>query len=1278
MRKCVRFVVFVSIMFAPALACVGSRGVVHVGQPQVHIRERLIPERQSRSEWLRKELRDNEKNETTFQGLRDLRSFEGVFASLRASIDPAKGDLAEIENENEELRREAEQWQLKKAVFEAKHDYEEATSPNLGGTTGTGDTPLPAPAPATQIAAPPAATAPFGSDRELIKASDAETTRAQVHPLERFRDKLAVRDAIESELRQSQFDDAHDVMGGTLYELTLDLALAPGDWSKEFAQVDLQMVQPEPDSRARELEPYYYLWLSKLGSEIQEDIEGMLAGLAPGAQSRCENIEWLRWYIATRIAPTVATIEEGFEPLTEAWRALESHPQFLWNTLQPPLVAMASVEIDTRRPRIFEATQNPAWLSQRTTPYGLDFSRRLDELRLLPGGANYATTHLDAVLADASQSRELVAICVAHAYQLALGGIVTLDVQDASVVTRPPPRELEDHAYLGFAEESKRPPFPGEAAFRGKKGGESASQTIVDGYQLLGVKEFVRRLLRAEQMTVQVYAIQPKELAQNVSDVSARESIVDMVLAVQAMLASKGVSAEGQFQYLEKVQERLHAVLRQPLVVGFSRGRTEDVSPAFGWVIGPKFAIRDGEAVFRHSPARYDVSAEVVVPAWVDRLRLKGSYHWIHSRGGSAAPADLWNGEEVTVSLPRPDELYAHLNRALLDERTLDRDGDFLALERRPVPRITKETQAKTILAGPKRTLLVLGEDVWRNPQVFLGHQQADRVEVLSSMKGVIAHFDELEYPGKPPADPKSDAGIGVRLTLVTSYGQDAMDGITILPAPAKVVVNDPSAVLTTRFLVAPETLTLEFVYPRPAAFHHVVARLVDGSSSAEFAPTRWEGDKLGFQCPPDKWPPGAGARVVNVELLRFDRDDQKVGARLTAEKTPLALFPNEKSRALAATGSGGEITIAFDKTGKIKNPESLRFTFDESLRAPMLWAYPELLVASPSSPALFVDKLPAELRVNILPPIGNRIVLEVAGEKLRSAVEPILGKAAAETRIVVHSSDGKKTEVPIFVEEAKAKLRFTQEDSSAKFTVIGNADLYFQGITKTGADEKPKDAFLHLSGTPSELELLLGDPDWSKKLYVFYPPAFTLENELVMERELADAIVFRLAVPPHQVVELMTHGPHAFEVWLGKNRAKKVPVDPAARLQPHQDTEAGFTLRTESLQRREKEAVEVIFEVPRDELSNLKASIEASAVDLTLSVGTFNFGFTAKAIPVKGPGGEAARLVFKIEPGDKLWTDGWKDFDQTKRNFNLRLGVGAEKLKCNKDVIELVKPASK
>ncbi len=129
-----------------------------------------------------------------------------------------------------------------------------------------------------------------------------------------------------------------------------------------------------------------------------------------------------------------------------------------------------------------------------------------------------------------------------------------------------------------------------------------------------------------------IYSVEPKELAQNISDVSEYENLKSYTLSLKAAMPQNGIGADAYMDYMKRIQKNIQAVKRQPLVVGFIDG-----SDTFGWVLGLKFEIGDdGDVEFNQVPTTYSVQASIVVPSWIQQVSLTPTYKSTKKNGKAA------------------------------------------------------------------------------------------------------------------------------------------------------------------------------------------------------------------------------------------------------------------------------------------------------------------------------------------------------------------------------------------------------------------------------------------------------------------------------------------------------------------------------------------------------------------------------------------------------------------------------------------------------------------
>jgi len=344
-----------------------------------------------------------------------------------------------------------------------------------------------------------------------------------------------------------------------------------------------------------------------------------------------------------------------------------------------------------------------------------------------------------------------------------------------------------------------------------------------------------------------VATVSPKEYAQNISDVMSSQHVRQITAALAAgdRLGSGGtVDIDGYRQEQTVAQ----GIKRQPLAASFVRGQYR-----FGWVLGPKYELkqstgwfgpRETTASFVQTTSRYTFTASVAVPGWFESVCLKGTGYWIESDGRrsagfpifgqSADPRSTCQSDEALVHLPNN---YRSLFFALL-EANFDLFTDpeiFMQRDDQGKPEVVVLRATPEACAFAERgdrtceqSIVIEGRDLWRNPAVFVGDQRADRVDVLPSMRGIVATWRTLRLPATTarPGRPQD-------LFVSTSTGQDRVERAVYI-ATELASVPKPFARLERRMLertgtAGSTTLDVAFVYPAaafPRSFSNIALRV--------------------------------------------------------------------------------------------------------------------------------------------------------------------------------------------------------------------------------------------------------------------------------------------------------------------------------------------------------------------------------------------------------------------------------------------------------------------
>jgi len=206
---------------------------------------------------------------------------------------------------------------------------------------------------------------------------------------------------------------------------------------------------------------------------------------------------------------------------------------------------------------------------------------------------------------------------------------------------------------------------------------------------------------------------------------------------------------------------------------------------------------------------------------------------------------------------------------------------------------------------GGDQTILIHGAELWRNPKVFVGSQQADRVDVLPDMNGLLAHFNTVTYPPTESGEGSLASQALQTLTVVTSFGYDeAVGAVRILPPPeAGKAADSTFASLKTHYIVGGTANDLPIAINSSAVslgslsnLHLYMKRHGDPYNNYTLMslPAQFAKDQINYTLPTgfqntDNLKPTAGSAPQNGP---YDLDLRIVSDPNTAEKSVLAGAP--------------------------------------------------------------------------------------------------------------------------------------------------------------------------------------------------------------------------------------------------------------------------------------------------------------------------------------------------------------------------------------------------
>ncbi|WP_372371082.1 hypothetical protein [Candidatus Uabimicrobium sp. HlEnr_7] len=728
-----------------------SHGSLYISHPQVFTRERLVNTRIRENQWLKDQL--EKKPQSTFQGLSEVRNFEGFFNRLNTTYKPLAGEVNDIQkkNQSQQLQRQNEIARLQHQiqVKELQEQLNNKASAN--------------PKPQSNLVPPISNTAPskqqseFKSSQTLPKEQIAET-KAQISSLDRLHDHMAYRDAVNAIIREKQLDDTHDLRGFTLYTLKFDLTLLPGKKSSRYAMATVQLSSSPPISKDQDFQELYGKWLNSLKDDINKEITILQRRLVTGHIEPGD----LRHIIFDQQQKEDRIIIGLQQELTkQKTLSLNSEERKLYKRYVPPSAKMPG----TTRSQVKKLIYN--W--EQTHHHILDLINDPKQWKQILNHRSHRKFFMEAAVTH-----------VVSKYQNYFYDTVNIRTQP-----------LEFKGTTNFVVE----------VFAHQKG-------------LANFKKHIKHL-RTHSLDPYVAGVEPKEHAQNISEVSSKENLLNLLFSLEAALP-QGMNFDESLEYIRKSQTLVNAIKRRPLVIGFGQGTKK-----FGWILGPKFSLNNGEVIFLHTPIRHTFTASIVVPAWQSSISLTGVSHWIDEQGKKKDSTSLWQQQQIEVVLPGD---MSSLTNALIS----------LHHKSRPRPMVLPPLDSKQMVlkafSNKTQHLLIRGHELWRNPEVFVGTHKAHRIDVLPDMEGLYAYFNDIEIPYAQSEETTVD------LTVITSLGSSRLrNAVTIIPARRDVQVRPFANIIPTLVGTSPRLSLAVAPATVPQGYHSFHCHLRTNNDKISF-----------------------------------------------------------------------------------------------------------------------------------------------------------------------------------------------------------------------------------------------------------------------------------------------------------------------------------------------------------------------------------------------------------------------------------------------------------
>ena len=824
--------ILVFVYWIPGCTSIAPKGKIYVDSPEVFTRERLVNQRLQERKWLegKFDMKDYEKG---FQGYRGYRGFTGLAAGARATYNPLvaqKITAKQIDLESKNIEREAQLKDIehRMKMLELQHEYEtlkkqlesdEAPTADNVSDTGQdagnggdgGDTPPADTEPGNgEDEQPPSETpsywamdAPSKSDNlaTLPDLQNKAETRARPTGLESVRSQKAFRDGIHAMLRETDLDDAHDLYGKTIYTLKFDVTLHPGKCNDSTALVSLNL-KDNPMPTDADYEALYNRWREDLDRDIRKESLSLQVRFHDGLLTQQEKEDILNLAVALR--------RKGGDYKTDLIRALQLQLKMVtfvtpktedinkdirdviyskYNVLSSIVMIEKLRKMRGTQYNFYDIAVNQDLLAYndldllkvelaRDIPSLESMVNKLKKNSLRENAADYKKLILE-------QSNLEKYKTVSDSEKVELTKEIEKRIKKLELVIKLVQDEIDDRKDKIVEKQEILDRLEELVAINLEKLESYKEKLDKEDYEeylkvLIGkikrqqkFRRFIKEVKQLEKKALPyVYTVEPKEYAQKISDLAATERLKNLVLSLKALTPKSGIEADGYLNYMKRSQQQLETIKRRPLVVGYISGKKE-----FGWLMGPRFEIaKGGKLAFRHIPVQQSFQASIIVPGWYTNITLDGHYSW--------NPISL-NKEATQFFKDEPVRLPG--NMSALTQGLFDLKG---LSSRKPVIEIASDSPI-ILQSGKKEHIMIWGKKLWKNPEIYIGTQIADKFKVLPHMGGLLVTFNNVLFPTGLGAESRQ-----VNLTVITSEGVFTLPkAVTILPpkkekkAPGKIEI---------------------------------------------------------------------------------------------------------------------------------------------------------------------------------------------------------------------------------------------------------------------------------------------------------------------------------------------------------------------------------------------------------------------------------------------------------------------------------------------------------
>lgn len=798
-------------------------GTIYLDHGEVFTRERLLNERLNNLTWLQNEL-NNTPAGGTLQGGRYRSESTSFSGQASAQFNPL-GGVSPMGQQAIQSSAQAVQLQSQIQTEALQRELNALKTNGISYTNFLNSGGILASPPGTSYGAVsnvspvinilnsvsgPTNSAPGPSNNFSLPGN------IQLTSVEQFQDQLAYRDAVSGEIHEQELDDTHDENGMTLYTINFHLSVAPGENNNCFGRVSANFAKATDD----DLDQQYHEWLVSFRNTFDQNVisiqrrylqnyltDDEIRQLVADAWGQEEYAYfWLSqqsnsWenitnsYQKSQLA--LSELPQAFKSQKEfdGWLStnkdsigqfvsLEQFVEVITNhlTANQFVILTNAVPAQPKRGNLLQMLQTGQFAgvlgdsSFQSNLCGIDDENKLsisnEWLSYLMDGYDSKTNRYQELT---EESTDLKAV-MQNFGLISKRSHTSVDLADDSKVmkalcwvVKDEFEEVNDNPYPGYLVDIRTP--------------ELVSQNNQDFMYLMKVAagrdwsgNFSNEMQTLESKAPErtfVYAIEPKEYAQNLMDESDEQNSLSLALGLSAAIPQISTSLSAYLQYLQQNQYMLETIKRRPLLTSYMDGNTN-----FGWLVGGRFKIsdkdKDYKLTYEQVPVQEAVQVTLEVPSWWTAVTINTTSQWLQA---NSHPICAGQTNSRVIAL-KPD--YSAVTRALMEEY----NPGYTKPQIYPAWDPNQNTRGYVVQAGAPATLLILGQNLWRNPVVFIGSQStADtfNYNVLPDMQGIVANFSQgVNYP--PTLSTNSGQPVTVDLRVVTSDGEAVLrDGVTII-----------------------------------------------------------------------------------------------------------------------------------------------------------------------------------------------------------------------------------------------------------------------------------------------------------------------------------------------------------------------------------------------------------------------------------------------------------------------------------------------------------------